>query len=109
MTLFIRSKNNRTIVDIDVWVKNEEGREFVEISVSINIEEYSKFLLGHTSHFHKEIIRDFSNISELRGWLWEKYFMGGANNPEKLDDVLNKVRKYLKKITTKYDLYYTED
>lgn len=109
MILFLRSKNNRTIVDIECFVKKEEeGKEFIELHSSIIINEYSMFLLDHLDKA-TEIIRDFDALSELRGWLWERYFMGGDNDPKEYNNVIKALQEILKSVAEKYDLYYVED
>ena len=45
MTFFLRDKNNITLADIDLWVKREDEDKYIEISSTIPIDAYSKFLL----------------------------------------------------------------
>jgi len=108
MTLFLRNKNNRSIVDIDIYVKTEEGRKFVELNSSVIIDTYSDFLMNNLNNAN-EIIDTFTYISDLRGWLWESYFAGEENDPERLQDVIKEVKSFLKGVATKYELYYVED
>lgn len=108
MTLFLRNKNKQSIVDIDIWVKTDENHKFIEINSSVIIDTYSDFLMNHLDNA-TEIIDTFTYISDLRGWLWESYFAGTKNDPEKLQDVINEVRTFLKDVAKKYDLYYVED
>ena len=108
MILFLRSQKNRTIVDIECFVKTEEGRKFIELHATVIIDEYSKFLLDNLDK-KDEIISDFHDMSELRGWLWENFFMGDDNDPEKYDEVIKELRTMLKDYATKYNLYYVED
>ena len=104
MILFIRDKKRQTIVDLDVY--KTEG--YIELHSGVMIESYSKFLLENLDR-KDEIIEDFDMISELRGWLWEVYFMGGKNTADKYDDVLKHLRAMIRGIAVKYDLYYVED
>ena len=108
MILFLRNNKNQSIVDLEVWVKTENDYKFVEISSVVIIETYSKFLLKNLDR-KTEIIEDFSNISELRGWLWEKYFCGGDNDPKKYPEVLLELKRLFETIAEKYDLNYVED
>jgi hypothetical protein len=112
MILFLRNDKRETLVDIECFVKTEyeanESRKFVEINASVIIEPYSKFLLDNQDRA-AEIIKDFSDISELRGWLWEKFFMGGDNDPEKYDEVIKLLREGLQDIAQSYKLSYVED
>ena len=108
MILFLRNDKNESIVDIECFVKKEEGREFVELHASVIIEPYSKFLLENLDR-KDDIIADFSKVSELRGWLWESYFMGGDNDPKEYDNIIKLLRKELQKMAEYYKLSYVED
>lgn len=108
MILFLRNQKNRTIVDVECFVKTEDGRKFVELHASVIIDEYSKFLLENLDR-KDEIIEDFSAMSELRGWLWEKYFCGGDNDPEEYPNVIKGLQALLQGHAEKYNLYYVED
>ena len=113
MILFLRNKRRQTIVDLDCYVKTEYNGEptpmkFVEVSASVEINYYSEFLLENLDR-KDEIIEDFTIISELRGWLWEKYFCGGDNDPDEYSNVIKQLQALLQGIAEKYDLYYVED
>jgi len=112
MILFLRNQYNKTIVDLDCYVKTEyEGntsRKFVELSVDIAIDTYSHFLLENLQR-KDEIIEDFSNINELRGWLWEKYFCGGDNDPDEYKNIIKQLQALLQGHAEKYNLRYVED
>jgi hypothetical protein len=108
MILFLRNEKNESLVDIECFVKTEDERRFVELHASVIIKPYSEFLLENVDKA-EDIISDFDTISELRGWLWESYFMGGDNDPEEYDNVIELLRKGLQGIAKKYDLGYVED
>jgi len=113
MILFLRNQYNKTIVDLDCYVKTEYNGEpipmkFVEISVDIAIDTYSHFLLDNFQR-KDEIIEDFSSINELRGWLWEKYFCGGDNDPNEYPNIIKGLQALLKGYADKYNLRYVED
>ena len=108
MILYLRDKNNNTIVDLECYIKSEDGSSYVELHSAVDIHRYSFFLLENQDR-KLEIIADFSTIDELRGWLWEKYFMGGTNDPDKYDDIISKLREILRMVAKKYDLGYVED
>jgi len=111
MILFLRDDKNNTIVDLECWVKTAEDDKdykYIELSVSIDIFYYSVFLITNPDK-QAEIIGDFSDIQELRGWLWEVYFNGQRSDPDKYDDVIANLREKLKAVAQKYDLYYVED
>jgi hypothetical protein len=122
MTLFLRNKNNDTILDLELWVKTEDGKSFVELSSNIDIKNYSYLLInqpddfkhpddvvGEISNKQLEIIATFDHLSELRGWLWEVYFMTKQNTPEEYDNILKELRTFLGNIAKEYDLIYVED
>ncbi len=108
MILFLRNNKNRTILDCDVYIKSEEERKYIEISSVVVIKTYSEFLLENIKR-KDEIINDFSELDDLRGWLWESYFMGDENDPEKYNDVIKILRKRIGDIAIKYNLNYVED
>ena len=111
MTLFIRDNKNNSILELDVGIQSREDKsKFVELSSQVIVEYYSKFLLENQNQ-SEEIITDFEELSELRGWLWESYFMTGKNigSEEQYADVLSKLKETIKDTATKYNLYYTED
>lgn len=109
MILFLRNQDNNTIVDLECYVdRGDNDYRFVELSVTVDIMYYSLFLLENLDK-KEEIISTFSDIQELRSWLWEVYFMGGDNDPDKYDDVIKELRKMLKRVAEKFDLAYVED
>ena len=112
MILFLRDKKKRSIVDCECYIKKDEkfdDNSFIEISVSIDIRAYSELLLSKFAAMSDEIINDFTELSELRGWLWESYFIGEDNDSEKYSDVIRILREMFIKVAEKYDLYYIED
>jgi len=111
MILFLRDRNNNSIVDLECYIdRGEDNKDyrFIELHVTVDIMYYSIFLLENLDK-KEEIIATFSDIQELRGWLWERYFMGGDNDPDKYDDVIARLREILKTVAQKYDLSYVED
>ena len=46
------------------------------------------------------MISDFDELSELRGWLWEVFFMVKENEPKKA---------ILKNVADKYGLFVVQD
>lgn len=112
MTLYLRDENNKTLFEAEVWVKTEYEPNlkysFVELSPSVNIANYSKFLLDNQKKSAK-IISDFDNLSELRGWLWERFFMTGKNDGTQIDDVIDKLKVILGKVARDYKLFLIAD
>jgi hypothetical protein len=110
MTLFLRNKNKRSIVDLEIYIdkSSPDGHKFIEIESTVVVDTYSEFLVENLER-KEEIIKDFSEISELRGWLWESFFMDDENDPSKFKEVVTIVKDSLKEIAKRYDLYYVED
>ena len=107
MVLFIRNNHDNSIVDLEIYEAGNDN-SYIELYPEILIGTYSKFLLENIDR-SEEIIRDFDEINELRGWLWEYYFMGRQNTAKEFNIVLELVRNKLKEIANKYNLYYVED
>ena len=109
MILYLRDQNNDTILDVECYVTSEEGSsKYVELHSTVCVAPYSKFLLANPDK-QDEIIRLFDELSELRGWLWESYFKGGVNDPEKYDEIIKLLRGLLKGVARDYNLSYVED
>ena len=109
MTFFLRDKNNITLVDIDLWIKKEDEHRYIEISATVPIEAYSKFLLNAENKDKQKIIVYFNSLSEIRGWLWETYFMGRKNIPDEIDKVSSELRNILDKIGDDLGLHRVEN
>lgn len=110
MTLYLRNKENKTILDVDIWVKKEDGDSFVELSSSVIIKNYSLMLLKNTDKEKQlEMILDFETLSNLRGWLWEVFFMTKQNEPKEYDLAVTELKSILKKVADKYDLRVVQD
>jgi hypothetical protein len=108
MVLFIRNKDNHSIVDTEVWIKKEDDKEFIELKSVVDINYYSHFLLENPKR-SDEIIEDFSALQELRGWLWESYFLGGDNDPKEYDNVISFLQERFRNIAKKYNLDFVVD
>jgi hypothetical protein len=107
MIFYLRNKENKTLFQAEVWVKTKYEPDltysFVELSPTINITNYSKLLLSNPKKQNK-IISDFDNLSELRGWLWERFFIAEKNNPVQIDNVISKLQVILAKVARDYEL-----
>lgn len=117
MILYLRNSKNKTLLDVELYIKKENdddtdwqhtAKSFIELHSTVPIETYSKFLLDNLDH-KEEIIKTFSELSELRGWLWEKYFMGSKNDPKEYENVVKEVTKILKKVAKKFSLTFVTD
>lgn len=109
MTLYLRNSKNESVVDIELY----EKENYVELHSVICIKPYSELLLeisnNRVEEYVQMTINTFDDISELRGWLWESYFMGRQNNRAEYPIVLQKVKEILKKVADEYGLYLVTD
>src|SRR5690606_3371296 len=105
MTLYLRNKENKTILEAEYYIKDNK---YLEISSAIIVDNYSDFLLENQNR-KDEIIGIFSFLSELRGWLWESYFMIGDNTKDEYDNVLKELKGIFEDIATKLDLAFVID
>ena len=48
-------------------------------------------------------------LSEIRGWLWERYFMGRQNTADEYDNVIKALREILEAVGEEFGLYRIED
>jgi hypothetical protein len=110
MILYLRDKTGKTLLDLELYVKNENDHRFIELSSSVIIDNYSRHLLSIEDPKEQIIfITYFDQLSEIRGWLWEVYFMGGNNDPKEYDNVLFELKEILKKVADEFNLNIVED
>ena len=101
MTLFLMNEENRTVVDIEI----NDGKNGMDVSVSTIISTYSKLLIDNIER-KDEVIEDFQEIDELRGWFWEVYM----ETPEPtFNGAVDQIRNHLLHIAEKYKLNYVVD
>lgn len=106
MTMFLRNKDNVSLCEVECFIDGVH----LDIRSVVCLKEYSQFLLSIENIVRRDgIIKDFLSVSELRGWLWERYFEDGENTSDEYDRVLTILRTKLKKISEKYNLNFAED
>ena len=99
MIYFLRNNKNETIVDLEFYGDSyPDGTDMHEMSVSIDIRNYSKYLLSQPVERHDHIIGLFDQLSEHRGWLWENYYMTKKNIGSEEDG--KKINEHLVKLFT---------
>lgn len=108
MILFLRSKNNKTIVDMELTGKDQKD---INISCVVDIDEYTKkfvelFTLDKDKAY--KFSEEMSFVQEIRGWLFEYYLIETRNNFS-YENLLTILRMYLRKIASIYDLITVED
>jgi len=107
MIIYLRTKDNDTIVDIEVF-----GGDKPDLSSIVVIGNYSRFLLEyiftHSGSDITEFINLFDDLQEMRGWLFEKYLAIENKNADQ-KEVEEKVIEILKPISEKYYLRIVTD
>ena len=112
MTLFLRNDKNETLVDINLF---QSKGDYIELRSVVCINTYSTLLINILNQYIDspdkvlEFIRDFNNLQELRGWLWETYFMVRQNTNKEFPAVLKAVKDILSEVCKKYNLYLVID
>lgn len=113
MTLFLRNKQGKNIVDVEVYKTTiDEEVEVIEVSSTIIIRNYSELLLKSllirgVNLNPENVVNDFEKISKFRKWIYESYLQENPHATK--EEVVSKLRDKLKKIADKYDLQYIED
>jgi hypothetical protein len=97
MIHFLRNKNNRNIIECEVYKD--------DLSSSVNIENYSSMLLDlYGKGAHHSFISEMSDLDEIRGWWWEQAKSSG--DYKSIDDF---VREKFLMVAEHYDLNYITD
>ena len=106
MTIFIRNKKNRSLVEIEVY-SNKDGT-CKDISSGVVIDTYSELLLNEENKDAQQyIVSRFSDIDELRAWYWE-VFNGDGENPT-TKQTTDAIMEIIKPICLKLDLGIVTD
>lgn len=112
MIYYIRNEKGDTLVDIDLYIKTEDGKRYIELKSTVCIIPYSKFLLDANENDPTDcvgIMTTFDNLNELRGWLWESYFMGENNDAKEYRNVAKELNSILQDVCKKYNLFVVTD
>lgn len=108
MVIYIRNKKGDNIYEVELTENKDNTVR--NIIGSINTKEFSNFLLERCDKSSNkkgimEVIDDFNELSEIRGWYFENYI----HKSKDYDDVLAVVKSMLKSVASKYDLAIVED
>ncbi len=103
MTIYLRTPENDTLVDITVF----QNGNHPDIRSDVIIKNYSKFLLENHYRRH-EIIKTFDDLSEMRGWLHEVY-LSVENKNATVEDVIKRVKLILKGVSNNFKLNVVTD
>lgn len=121
MVIYLRNKNGENIFETEIYVKTDyekdgSSHKYVELSTNVYIEGYSKLIIevmdtGYAGNSIEvlNIINQFDSLADLRGWMWENYFMNKKNNPEEIGHVISEIMTLLKVVARKYHLNIITD
>lgn len=111
MTLFLRTKDNRTIVDCEIWTNSTGLKNYTDLQVHVVIDTYSETLLSITDADEMiQCIKIFSFIQSLHTWLNEERFSSWSENDgTQTDEIVSEVREMFKEVADKFELIYIED
>lgn len=107
MVHFLRDNKGKTIIETECYIKTDDWK-YIEVSSSVDITNYSNFLLSNPEKSGL-IIERINELDELRGWLWESYFMVEKNDPNKINDVNDKIRSFYQHVADELNLYNISD
>jgi hypothetical protein len=113
MIFFLRNDKNKTIIEAELYTKDythgEDG-SYIELSSTVDIENYSHFLLDNQDN-KDNIIQIIDRLSELRGWLWEEYFSSERNeySDDIIRDIYQQVEHIFEEAAKQLNLQYVED
>lgn len=107
--IFQLRTGNKIVCDVELTTPKENGKEYIELRAAVFVAGYSRILAKHIDEMPK-VIKDFEEIEELRGWLWEKHLHNNnIYTIENYKSTMDYVKNILKKAAREYDLYYVED
>lgn len=107
--IFQLRKGRKTVCDVEITTPKENGVEYIELHAAVFVAGYSEVLAKHMDEMPK-VIKDFEEIEELRGWLWERHLP--SKNVYTVDNyrsTMEYVKNILLKAANEYDLQYVED
>lgn len=107
MTLTIRRTNGgESLFELEYWVEGDQ----LEIATSIHIREYTEYVQDYRDMVNWRLIANiFDELSDLRGWLWETFFVSKRNTPESYVEVLKELRHKLNQACSILPLIYVNE
>ena len=108
-TLFLRNKKRETVVDIDIWTKGLDDYEdkFTEIQASVILGPFLDLAMEN-QHRLDEVKKDFSELDDLRSWLWERR-LHRCNDGTQTDKIIDEVADMMGEVGVKYGLAVVQD
>jgi hypothetical protein len=86
MTIYLRTENNNTILDLEVW-RAKEGN--IDVRGGVPIREYSKLLLANQDKAQLAI-DGFDDVDNIRRWYWEVYNESYPNHS--MNELMQEIR-----------------
>lgn len=115
MVYYIRTKENKTLIDIDFWQKSD----FYDVKVSYSIKDLFNYFLNNKDflnepNLQKDFIDDLEVIQNIRTWVFEEYnqfwhLNKGEGSDSVKKDIQNYVETLLNDFAKQYDLKMVTD
>jgi hypothetical protein len=109
MIHYIKDNKNNTLIDLECWNKTENNKTFTEISVGVDIKNYSLFLINMDKNKRNVFIHTIDALSGLRSWLWENFYRKAVNNGEDIDEIQKEIADAFECLANDFNLKYTTD
>jgi len=102
MTIYLRNKDNETIVDIEIT--NKSNDKPIDLHSAVDLRLYSQLLLSLREGERAKCINTFEALQELRGWYWERWLEMEAPEDHTVRDVELAIMGILNPICEAYNL-----
>lgn len=123
MSLYLRTKDNKIIIDCRYWVKTVNDYVILTISSTVDVLCYKsvRSISNQECFFDivnkpfkydlMKFVEDIDDLSNLNSWLWKDYPMTKKNtdSEKQYEEVLKILREKFKTVADKYDLCFVED
>ena len=115
MVIYLRTPQNKSIFEAEIYNKKademgESDASFTELHTTVYVRDYSLFLINLApAHKQLKFLNTMDTLSELRGWMWEIYFMTKKNRGQDKDDIIEKVRETFRAVAEEFGLNVVED
>lgn len=98
MTLFLRNRQNQTIIEVSIYGN--------DLSAAIVVDNYSRELLASPNK--ETFIRDFNNLNEIRGWYFE-VANPSSNSNKTVKDFIPEIKNWFKDVANRHNLIFRQD
>jgi len=113
VTFFLRDRETgETVAECDVFIDHYlDKHRYVDAVPTVDVRAFACLLLKAPASRLAQLIKDFEDIQDIRGYVHERLLMHKRNTEEEFDFVATKVRELIKDVCSRHSdlLYYVED